>query len=226
MPDAECCSFLWTGIFLGMQGGLSPGPISTLIVKESLLHGRRAGMKIALVPLLTDLPIVALVIPLLYFLTSGAESLVGMFSMIGAMILCYLGYESLTVTQRQYEEGKVPKVSLAKAIAANFFNPNLYIYWFGLCGPICVSALKNGIGTMFLFLVAFYTSITLTKITIALAVGNVRHSINLTMIIWINRFLGLAMFVFAVLFFLQGYRLFSGEKTLAAVLDQNAYFRI
>lgn len=214
--------YLSYGLFLGMQAGLAPGPVSTLIVTESLAHGRRAGMKIALVPLLTDLPVVALVIPLLYFLTSGAGTVIGVFSIIGALILCYLGYESLTVTREQFEQGQAPRISLGKAIAANFFNPNLYIYWLGLCGPLCVTALKTNVRTMVVFLVSFYGSITLTKIFMALAVGSVRKTLNWTTIVWINRLLGLAMFFFALMFFMQGLRFLSGLETgklLGAVLD-------
>lgn len=212
--DADALTFLWTGILLGMQAGFAPGPVSTLLITESLLHGRRSGMRIAFVPILTDLPVVGIVVPLLYFLTFDAAALIGAFSMFGALILCWLGYESLTVSRDKFAKGEAPRTSLAKAVAVNFFNPNLYIYWIGVCGPLCVRALHIGVGTMALFLISFYVSITLVKISIAIAVGSVRRSLNLAVIVWINRLLGLAMFFFAVMFFLQGYRIWSGKKDI------------
>ena len=212
--DAESFAYLQAGILLGMHAGFAPGPVSTLIVTESLLHGRRAGMKIAFVPLLTDLPVIALIVPLLYYLSFNAGPLIGAFSMVGAVVLCLLGYESLTVTQDRYKRGDAPRISLAKAIFANLFNPNMYIYWIGICGPLCATALHYSVGTMLLFLVGFYFSITSVKIGMALAVGSVRRSLNLRIIVWINRLLGVVMFVFAVGFFWQGCLLLTGRTVI------------
>lgn len=212
---AEFYSFLWMGLVLGTQAGLAPGPVSTLIVTESLCHGRRAGMKIAFVPFLTDVPVICVIIPLLYYLTFDATVLIGAISMVGALILCYLGYESLTVTRNRFERGNAPRVSLPKAIAANFFNPNLYIYWIAICGPLCVRALRNdGLPSMFLFLTAFYGSLTLSKLGVALAIGSARQWLNLNVIVWLNRLLGVAMFLFAAMFFWQGFQLFGGETSI------------
>jgi threonine/homoserine/homoserine lactone efflux protein len=198
-----------------MHAGFAPGPVSTLLMTESLRHGRRAGIRIAFVPVLTDLPVVAVAIPLLYYLTFSAATAVGIFSMTGSFFLAYLGYESLSVTRSQFERGEVPKVSLIRAVGINFFNPNLYIYWIAVCGPICVTALHLGFGTLFLFLISFYISITSVKIGVALTVGSVRRKLNLTVIIWINRLLGAVMILFAALFFYQGWLFLSGKKSIS-----------
>lgn len=205
------------GALLGLQAGLAPGPVLTLILAESIRHGRRAGMKLALVPLLTDWPIIAVVVPLLYYLTFDATAIIGVISMVGALFLCYLGYESVSVTRDQFVRGDAPRISLPRAVAVNFFNPNLYIYWIGICGPICVTALRNFGGPgLAVFLIAFYVSITLGKIGVSLAVGSVRQSLNVRMILWVNRLLGVMMWGFALLFFWQGYQLFTQETTVRA----------
>jgi threonine/homoserine/homoserine lactone efflux protein len=212
--DAESFSFLWKGILLGIHAGISPGPVTTLLVTESLLHGRRAGMKIAFVPVLTDLPVIAVIIPLLYYLTFDATTVIAVISMVGALILCSFSYESFSVTESRYEQGEVTRVSLLKAVGMNFFNPNLYIYWITICGPLAVSGLYRGWTTMFLFIITFYISITLVKLGLSLTVGSVRHSLNLKVIVWINRFLGAAMLLFAILFFRQGFQMLTGEITV------------
>ncbi|MGB2681816.1 MAG: LysE family translocator, partial [Candidatus Competibacter sp.] len=51
-------AFVLSGLMLGLSGGLSPGPLLALVASESLRHGVGAGIKIALAPLLTDLPII------------------------------------------------------------------------------------------------------------------------------------------------------------------------
>lgn len=57
--------FLLSGILLGLSGGLAPGPLLTLVASETLRHGARAGVRVALAPLLTDLPIVLATVSLL-----------------------------------------------------------------------------------------------------------------------------------------------------------------
>ncbi|MDR3199557.1 MAG: LysE family transporter [Planctomycetaceae bacterium] len=212
--DAELFSFIWKGILLGIHAGISPGPVTTLLVTESLLHGSRAGMRIAFVPVLTDIPVICIIIPLLYYLTFDATTIIAVISMIGAFILCGLSYESFSVTESRYKRGDVVRVSLLKAVGTNFFNPNLYIYWITICGPLAVSGLYRGWTTMFSFLIMFYISITSVKLGLSLAVGNVRHSLNLKVIVWVNRFLGAAMLLFAVLFFWQGFQILTGEITV------------
>ena len=51
-------TFLLSGILLGLSGGLTPGPLLTLVVSETLCHDIEAGIKVALAPLITDTPIV------------------------------------------------------------------------------------------------------------------------------------------------------------------------
>ncbi|MDR0703781.1 MAG: LysE family transporter [Planctomycetaceae bacterium] len=202
--DAESFSYFWKGILLGIHAGISPGPVTTLLITESLLHGQRAGMRIAFVPVLTDIPVIGVIIPLLYYLTFDTSAVIGVISMVGALILGRLSYESFSVTESRYERGEVARISLLKAVGVNFFNPNLYLYWITICGPLAVSAFSHSWAVMFLFLITFYISLTLIKLLLSLTVGSVRHTLNLKVIIGINRFLGAAMLLFAILFFYQG----------------------
>ncbi|MCD6225405.1 MAG: hypothetical protein J7K32_07820 [Deltaproteobacteria bacterium] len=53
-------TFLTAGTILGLSAGLIPGPLLTLVISETLRHNIKAGIKIAVAPLLTDLPIIGL----------------------------------------------------------------------------------------------------------------------------------------------------------------------
>lgn len=57
--------FLLTGVLLGLSSGLAPGPLLALVASETLRHGVRAGVRVALAPLITDLPIILTTILLL-----------------------------------------------------------------------------------------------------------------------------------------------------------------
>ena len=50
--------YLTIGLMLGLSAGLTPGPLMTLIISETLKHNIRAGIKVSLSPVVTDLPIV------------------------------------------------------------------------------------------------------------------------------------------------------------------------
>jgi len=69
MPLGVAASFFVTGTALGMGSGLTPGPLSTLAITQTLQHGPREGAKICLAPVITDLPIVAAVTWLLSSVT-------------------------------------------------------------------------------------------------------------------------------------------------------------
>jgi hypothetical protein len=48
--------FLTIGIILGLSAGFAPGPLLTLVISETLQHNINSGVKVALAPIITDLP--------------------------------------------------------------------------------------------------------------------------------------------------------------------------
>ena len=48
------------GFSLGLSAGLAPGPLLALVIQRSLHGGLTSGLRVALAPLITDLPIVIL----------------------------------------------------------------------------------------------------------------------------------------------------------------------
>ena len=59
IPETESIYYFMTsGIVLGLSGGLSPGPLTALVISQTLRFGARGGMLVALAPILTDAPLV------------------------------------------------------------------------------------------------------------------------------------------------------------------------
>ena len=48
------------GLVYGLSAGFSPGPLMALVISQTLKHGIREGAKVAVAPLITDLPIILL----------------------------------------------------------------------------------------------------------------------------------------------------------------------
>jgi len=55
-------NFLTIGTLLGLSAGLAPGPLLTLVISETLQHDIKSGVKVALAPFITDLPIIILTV--------------------------------------------------------------------------------------------------------------------------------------------------------------------
>jgi len=86
--------FLGIGIMLGLSAGLSPGPLLMLIISETLRHGVRSGVKVALAPIITDLPIILITLFILVKV-AGYHYLLGIISLAGGMFVLFMGYASI-----------------------------------------------------------------------------------------------------------------------------------
>ena len=60
------------GITLGFGAGIAPGPLLGLIVASTLRRGWKAGLRLALVPLISDAPLIAVCLSVLASLPSRA----------------------------------------------------------------------------------------------------------------------------------------------------------
>ncbi len=81
---------------MGLAAGLAPGPLSALVVSQTLSYGIREGIKVAAAPLITDLPISLLAVLVGSRIASRPVPL-GLLSLLGAIYICYLGWECLGI---------------------------------------------------------------------------------------------------------------------------------
>lgn len=198
-------SLLATAFVLGLSGGLSPGPLLTLVISESLRHGVKGGIKISMAPLFTDLPIVLATIFILSRL-SDIQPVIGAISLLGAAFLAYLGYESLSFKGVDIDLALIKPQSVKKGIVANFLNPSPYLFWFSIGAPIVLKAYKNSLLSAILFVFCFYVFLVGSKIMIAVVVGESRRFLKSSHYVYTIRFLGIILFLFAWLFVKDGLR--------------------
>ena len=111
----EVLGFVVPGIVLGLAAGLAPGPLLVLVVAHSVRHGTREGVKVAIAPLITDLPIIGLAI--LGFLGSMYSCLIG-----SKMLLAVAAGRSGEVfdqsSLRVHDPGARGRPCTARAVAA------------------------------------------------------------------------------------------------------------
>jgi threonine/homoserine/homoserine lactone efflux protein len=203
---ATTLSFLTIGVALGLSASLSPGPLLTLMVAETLQHGARAGIKIAVAPLLTDLPIVALAVFSLYHL-ADMDVMLGVISLIGGVVLAHYGWKSVRFGGVAVETEKLGRWSFRKGVIADLSNPNPYLFWFAVGAPTTLKALESGPAPALLFLLSFYAVLVGSKSLIALLIGASRHLLRSQAYILSIKTLGTLLFLFAALFTREGLRL-------------------
>ncbi len=197
---------LIAGITLGLYAGFSPGPLLVLVISQTLKHGYKEGIKVALAPIITDVPII-LVTVLFLSLISRYNSILGVISIIGGVYLLYMAYESFkTRGLTENIEAEEPK-SFRKGATVNFLNPSPYLFWITIGSPIIINAYAESILSPILFLIGFYTLLVGSKIALAYATSKSRDFITGKTYIYIMRILGVVLVIFALYFFNQGVQL-------------------
>ena len=197
-------SYALQGLFLGIYAGTSPGPMTTLLVGESLNHGRRAAWRLVPVPICTDMPLLCIMLPLMYGLTDGRGSLIGCIAIIGACLLSMFAFKAFKVSRSDFEKGSVPRTAFWRAFFINSTNPNVYIAWLTINGTLAVRALHESVLALGLFVGLFYAGLIGMASLLVLAIGSARHAMNLDWLVRFNRILGVAMLLYAAWFFYLG----------------------
>jgi threonine/homoserine/homoserine lactone efflux protein len=164
-------TFLVLGAGIGFVAGVSPGPVLTLVVSETLRGGWLRGAAVAAGPLLADGPIVVLAVGLLAQVPDG---FVPAISVVGGGFLVYLAMTTALRARRAELPGG-QKVSarggFLTGLLARGLSPNPYLFWFLVGGPILVDAPRDaGWLAVAAFLIGYYTTIVGSNIGLALAV--------------------------------------------------------
>lgn len=195
--------FLSTGITLGLSAGFSPGPLSTLVISHSLQHGMREGLKVAMAPFVTDVPIVLVSVFVLAQLRNS-QTAFGLISMIGAAVLFYLAYESFKVDHAPIEAGATEARSLGKGALVNFLSPNPYLFWLTVGGPKVVEAWMQSPATAASFLVGFYVCLVGSKMLMAIAAARSKKLLTGRAYRYVMRVLGASLIVLGFVLLQEG----------------------
>ncbi|MBW2247161.1 MAG: LysE family transporter [Deltaproteobacteria bacterium] len=199
-------NFLAMGSILGLSAGFAPGPLLTLVISETLQHDIKAGVKVALAPMITDLPIIMLTLFILVKL-SGFHRVLGIISCMGGLFVLYLGWQSIVTKGVELNlQGTRPR-SLAKGIIVNTLNPHPYLFWLGVGGPTVTKAMNLGMVAPLAFIGSFYVLLVGSKILIAVLVGKSRSFLVGNGYIYTMRLLGVVLCALAMILFRDGFKL-------------------
>jgi threonine/homoserine/homoserine lactone efflux protein len=163
------------GIGYGLNAGVSPGPFQTLTVNSALTLGWRKAIVLCAVPILTDAPIIVVVVFVLGSLPTDA---IRVLQIAGGLVLLWVAWD----LWQSWRKGTTIKGQIDPAIAQttrrqvlwrgmtmNLVSPGPYLFWGTITGPLLVTALRTSALHGAAFLVAFYgTFIMLIALTVLL----------------------------------------------------------
>ncbi len=168
--------YIAQGIGYGFAAAMQPGPFQTYLISQTLTRGWRRTLPAALAPLISDGPIIALCLLVLSQVPSWLQRFL---YIAGGLFVLYLAYS----TYRSWKsfDPNLPPIesgtqrSVFKAALVNVLNPNPYIFWSLVTGPILLAGWRetplHGAG----FVAGFYLTMILGLCTFILVFGMARH---------------------------------------------------
>ncbi len=168
--------YIVQGIGYGFAAAAQPGPFQTYLISQTLLKGWKRTLPACLAPLVSDGPILALCLLVLSQVPAWLQRFLYIAGGIFVIYLAYNAYRSwknFNSTIPSTETGT--QRSVLKAALINMLNPNPYIFWSLVTGPILLAGWRetpsHGLG----FVAGFYVTMILALGMIVLIFGSARQ---------------------------------------------------
>ena len=203
-------TYLIAGITLGFAAGISPGPLLIMVITETIKHDKKQGIKMALVPLVSDLPIVLFSVFVVYKI-SNSNTLLAIISFLGAIFLIYLAFENIKIKKVDFEIKSQKVNGFWKGVIANFLSPHPYLFWMLVGAPISIRAYHESFVSASIFMVGFYVLIVGTKIAVAFISEKSKNIFSGNTYVYIVKGLGFILIVLAVILIKDGLRFLSAS---------------
>jgi threonine/homoserine/homoserine lactone efflux protein len=175
-----------------------------MVIKETLSGGLRAGAWTAAAPIFTDGPLV--IISLFaagWFATQPMALFV--ISIVGALFLIKMGIDCFSIDPPIGDELLTDaKGAFQRGILTNLLNPNVYVFWFLIGGPLMASVAEDEPLAPIAYALSFLISIILVKTFIAYIFDKTRGNISAKSYKTALSLCGVAMLIFAAGFLNQG----------------------
>ena len=205
-------AFLGVGVVLGLSAGLSPGPLLALVVSQTLAHGVREGVKVAFVPLVTDLPVILIALFVLARF-SGSHLILGMISVAGGLFLMRLAYLNFRVRSREENLLRTDPKSLRKGVVVNLLSPNPYLFWLTVGAPTMLRGWGERPAAAFAFVASFYVCLVGTQVAMAASAGHAGRWLTGHGYRYLMRGLGAILAVYGLLLIREGLTLLGVLRT-------------
>lgn len=155
------------GITFALTAAAQPGPLMAFIVSQTLKGGFRKTWTAAFAPVLSDAPIILLALLLLTNIPVWFASVLQLAGGFFILYLAYGAYKSWKNSDPAIEsKSDSANQTLAKAIIVNLLNPNPYIGWSLILGPLLIKGYNEGIENAAALIISFYSGMAIFLLVI------------------------------------------------------------
>jgi threonine/homoserine/homoserine lactone efflux protein len=146
------------GISYAFACVVQPGPFQVFLLSQSLTNGWRKTIPLVFAPLMSDLPVIILV---LLILTKVPHEVLLILQWFGGVFLLYLAFNAYK-TWHNFDQNMnqdiPPQQNIFKAVMINFLNPNPYLAWSLVMGPLLIKCWGENPVFGIILLIGFYGS--------------------------------------------------------------------
>jgi threonine/homoserine/homoserine lactone efflux protein len=157
---------LISGIAYGFAAGATPGPLSMFVISQAVRNGWRRTLPAAFSPLITDGPVALLVLAVL---SQAPSNMVLCLRFAGGTFILYLAFGACkawrTLNAGNEMHAASSQNSFLKAAIVNWLNPNLYLSWSVIFGPIVLSGWRESPANGLALILGFYITIIAVMIS-------------------------------------------------------------
>lgn len=163
---------LFQGLILGFSAGAQPGPFQTYLISESLSQGWRKTWIAACAPLVSDGPIVTLVLLVLNQVPDWFQQVL---QIAGGAFVLYLAWGTFQRWRKFTPDvvlvEQTGSKSLLRAAMMNALSPGPYLFWSLVLGPILVAAWRENPSDALSMVLAFYCGMIGVNLTVVMLFG-------------------------------------------------------
>ena len=169
-------NYLIFGITYAFAAAVQPGPLQTYIISQTIKKGWRKTLPTAFAPVVSDGPILILV---LFLLSTIPDNFIIVLRIGGGIFLLYLGLRAFK-SWREFDEDETVsdesnRHTLFSAVFVNLLNPAPYLGWSLIMGPLFLEGWRiapiNGIS----LILGFYVTMIITLVGIIILFGFARE---------------------------------------------------
>lgn len=163
------------GLTLAFASVIQPGPFQAFLFSQSLTHGWRKTIPLVFAPLLSDIPIIVLVV---FILMNIPHQFLLILQCFGGLFLLYLAFTSYKTWHKLNRNDKqyIPyQRNFLKAVLVNLLNPAPYLGWSLIMGPLLIKGWTENPINGIVLLIGFYGSMMIYSMVMVIlfaAAGN------------------------------------------------------
>lgn len=149
--------YLIFGITYSFAAVAQPGPFQAFLFSQSITNGWRKTFPLVFAPLISDLPVILLV---LLVLTNLPHEVLWILQITGGVFLIYLAFNAYKAWLKFHQnvaQDVSPQLNIFKAAMVNILNPNPYMAWSLILGPLLIKAWNVSPTNGIVLILAFYS---------------------------------------------------------------------